>query len=86
MNTNLYEKIVNENGEEVYKPYDITKAKICGKSLEEVMNILNGLDLEKQYDLEMTMKNFHEWVEQYHKEYNERINQVLYKIYGDNNE
>ena len=86
MNTNLYEKIVNENGEEVYKPYDITKIKICDKSLQEVMDILYGLDLEKQYDLEMTMKNFHEWVEKYHKEHNERINQVLYKIYGDNNE
>lgn len=83
MNTNLYEKIVNENGEEIYKPYDITKTTICGKKLEEVVDILQGLDLEKQYDLEMTMKNFREWTKEYHKEHNERINQVLSKMFDE---
>lgn len=31
--------------------------KICGKSLKEVITILQGLDLERTLDIQMTMKN-----------------------------
>lgn len=31
--------------------------KICGKSLNEVITILNGLELEKITNIEMTMEN-----------------------------
>lgn len=79
INTNLYEK-VEENGIETFKPYDIAKMKICGKTLEQVIDILNGLDLEKLYDLEMTMKNFGEWVELY-RESNENIKQILNEMF-----
>lgn len=69
MNTNLYEKLVNEKGEEIYKPYDINKITICGRTLEEVIQILRTLDLEKEYNLKMTMKNLKQWQEMMLKEY-----------------
>ena len=61
MNTNLYEKVVNEKGEEIYKPYDINKTTICGKPLEEVIQILQALDLEKEYQMKLTLENLQKW-------------------------
>ena len=31
--------------------------KICGKSLREVIDILNGLEIERMTDIKMTMEN-----------------------------
>ena len=31
--------------------------KICGKTLDEVVTILNGLDIERMLDIKMTMEN-----------------------------
>ena len=80
MNTNLYEKVVNENGEEIYKPYDITKTTICGRTLQEIMDILGALDLEKEYDLKMTMKNLKQWQEMMYKEQQKEFDKQLYNI------
>ena len=63
INYNLYEKIENEDGTITYKPYDISKTKICGKSIEEIIQILNGLDLEKEYKMTLTMENLGKWCE-----------------------
>lgn len=36
---------------------DINKITINGKSIEEVITILNGLDIERMLDIKMTMEN-----------------------------
>lgn len=82
MNTNLYEKIVNENGEEIYKPYDITKTKICGKPLEEVIQILNGLDLEKEKEMLLTMNNLGEWCEMIKEEIKKEQEEAIKKFFN----
>ena len=61
INYNLYEKIENEDGTITYKPYDISKTTICGRNIEQVIQILNGLDLEKEYEMTLTMGNLDKW-------------------------
>lgn len=63
INNNLYEKMENTDGTIEYKPYDITKITICGRNIEEVIQILNGLDLEKEKELTLTMENLGKWCE-----------------------
>lgn len=36
---------------------ELNNIKICGKSLDEVITILNGLNIERMLDIKMTMKN-----------------------------
>lgn len=76
MNTNLYEKVEDINGNISFKPFDYNNITLFGKSLSEIAEILNCLDLEKQYDMKMTMKNLQEWQKLLEKEFNDK----LYKI------
>lgn len=57
MNKELYEKIENEDGSITYKKYDISKITINGKTIEEIIKILNGLDIERITGIEMTLEN-----------------------------
>ena len=36
---------------------EFNNIKICGKSLDEVIDILNGLEIERMLDIKMTMEN-----------------------------
>lgn len=36
--------------------------RICGKSVDEIVVILNALELERIEDLKMTMSNLDEWI------------------------
>ena len=36
---------------------ELNNIKICGKSLDEIITILNGLDIERMLDIKMTMEN-----------------------------
>ena len=63
INQNLYEKIENTDGTITYKPYDISNVKICGKTIEQIVKILNGLDIEKESKIILTMEN----LEKYYK-------------------
>ena len=36
---------------------EFNNIKICGKSLDEVITILNGLNIERMLDIKMTMEN-----------------------------
>lgn len=36
---------------------EFNNIKICGKSLDEVIDILNGLEIERMTDIKMTMEN-----------------------------
>lgn len=36
---------------------ELNNIKICGKSLDEVITILNGLNIERMLDIKMTMEN-----------------------------
>lgn len=63
INYNLYEKEIDENGVETYKPFDFNNVTICGRKIEQIMQILNGLDLEKENELLLTMENLNKWCE-----------------------
>lgn len=80
MNTNLYEKD-EIDGEITFRPFDISKIKIYGRTVPEIMQILNGLDLEKEKEMTLTMENLGKWIELIKKEIEEAqkeaINQYL---------
>ena len=58
----LYE-IEENNGNINITPYDISNITICGRKLEQVIQILNGLDLEKEKEMLLIMKNLGKWCE-----------------------
>ena len=57
INYNLYERKQTEDGYDYYTPYDIDKITICGKSIDEIITILNALDLERITQIKVTMEN-----------------------------
>ena len=36
---------------------EFSNITICGKTIDEIINILNGLDIERMLDIKMTMEN-----------------------------
>jgi len=60
------------------KEEDIT---ICGKSIKEIVTILNGLELERQLDIKMTMENlsylFKKVMEEQDKKLQENFDRML---------
>lgn len=72
-NYNLYERKETEDGYDYYVPYDIYKTTICGKSLEEIITILKGLDLERITEIKMCMENLIEYRKLIDKEMNDII-------------
>ena len=79
INTNLYEKVEDINGNISFKPFDYNNITICGKSLGEIIDILNCLDLERQCDMKMTMENLQEWQKLLEKEFNDKLYQINIK-------
>ena len=75
-----YRKKEDENGNiifELVKDGDIT---ILGKSLIEVIDILNALDIERITNIKMTMENLKIYQELLEKEYYDSIKNVMSKI------
>lgn len=60
---NYYRMKTNEDDEIVFRKVKEEDIKICGKTVEEVMRILKGLEFERLTQIEMTMKN----LERYYK-------------------
>lgn len=72
-NYNLYERKETEDGYDYYVPYDIEKTTICGKSINEVITILGGLELERITEIKMCMENLTKYKEIIDKEMQEII-------------
>lgn len=60
---NYYRMKTNEDDEVVFQRVKEEDIKICGKTIEEVIRILQGLEFERLTQIEMTMKN----LERYYK-------------------
>lgn len=59
------------------KKSDGKEITICDTPIEEVIKILNGLELERRYDIKMTMENLSKWQEILRKNYEESIKKSL---------
>ena len=57
--------------------------KICGKTLREVISILNGLEAEKITGMELCMENINKYMELILKEQQESLTKALNKRFGD---
>ena len=57
--------------------------KICGKSLREVITIINGLEAEKITGMELCMENINKYMELILKEQQESLTKALNKRFGD---
>ena len=74
-----YVKRTSKNGRVTYKPVDITKMAICGKTIEEIIDILNALNVERIYNIEMTMNNLKQYIKIYQKEQKEMLKEYWNK-------
>jgi len=61
----------------------IQNPTICGKSFDEIVNILTALDIEKQYKIEVTMENLKSLVGIYQAEVEKSIQNAQIKIIDD---
>ena len=60
--------------------------KICGKTLREVITILNGLEAEKITGMELCIENINKYMEIILKEQQESLIKELNEKFGWNNE
>jgi len=71
-----------------HRSIDYEHDTLCGKPIKEVIQLLNGLELEHIYNLEMTMDNLSAWKDLYDKEQAKvilkAINQIKDGINNDN--
>ena len=86
---NLYTKEI-VNGEEVFKPVFWRDLKIRNYSIDEILSILSQLDVERIYDMKLTMSNLELWRKILEEEMNKSIQMAFKKavdeITGDENE
>ncbi len=74
---NYYRQKVDEDGNIVFEKVKEEDIKICGKRIEEVITILDGLDIEKRYQIEMTMENLIKYKEILDAEINKKLEESL---------
>lgn len=72
--------LINEQHEEIE---DLRNPTICGRTIEEIINILTGLDIEKQYKLDVTMENLKSLMGIYQAEVEKSIQNAQIKIVDD---
>lgn len=56
---------------------------ICGRNIDEIVNILMALDIEKQYKIEVTMENLKSLMGIYQSEVEKSIRDAQIKIIDD---
>lgn len=61
----------------------IQNPTICGRSYDEIVNILTALDIEKQYKIEVTMENLKSFMAIYQSEVEKSIQNAQTKIIDD---
>lgn len=61
----------------------IQNPTICGRSFDEIVNILTALDIEKQYKIEVTMENLKSLMGIYQSEVEKSIRDAQIKIIDD---
>lgn len=79
----LYEKITNEDGSITYKPYDIQETTIKGYKIDEIIEILNGLEIERITEIKMVMENlsyiFKKVTDEQNKRFQMRMKEMFVK-------
>lgn len=73
-------KLIEELHEEVE---ELRNPTICGRTVEEIINILTGLDIEKQYKIDVTMENLKSLMGIYQGEVEKSIQNAQIKIVDD---
>ena len=61
----------------------IQNPTICGRNIDEIVNILMALDIEKQYKIEVTMENLKSLMGIYQSEVEKSIQNAQIKIIDD---
>ena len=77
---NYYRIKNNEDDEIVFQRVKEEDITICGKTIEEVIRILKGLDFERVTQIEMTMKNLEKYYEFIRKEQEELIEESFNRL------
>lgn len=70
-------KLIEEQHDEIE---ELKNPIICGRTIEEIINILNGLDLEKETELEVTMENLKSFMAIYQKEVEDSLHNATTEL------
>lgn len=62
---------------------ELRSPTICGRTIEEITNILNGLDLEKETELKVTMDNMKHFMAIYQKEIEDSLRNATTNLVRD---
>ena len=70
-------ELINEQHDEIE---ELRNPTICGRTIDEIVNILNGLDLEKETKLEVTMENLKSFMAIYQKEVEDSLHNATTEL------
>lgn len=75
---NYYRMKTNEDDEIVFEKVKEEDITICGKTINEIVTILNGLDIERITGIKMTMENISDLFDKYREE-QEKITKKIFE-------
>ena len=73
-------ELINKQHDEIE---DLKNPIICGRTIDEIVRILNGLDIEKQYKIDVTMENLYSLIDLYQNEMHKQMQMSFETITKD---
>ena len=73
-------ELINKQHDEIE---DLKNPIICGRTIDEIVKILNGLDIEKQYKIDVTMENLYSLMDLYQNEMHKQMQVSFERITRD---
>jgi len=67
-------EIINSQAKEIEK---LKNPIICGRTINEVINIINAFDIEREYDIKVTMENIYAIMDKLQEEINKNMKIAL---------
>ena len=82
MNIELYKKMEKSDGSITFEPFDIDNVTIYGRSIKEIGQILDGLEVERMAEIKMTMENLSYLFKKINDEQNKMIQMQIKKYFS----
>ncbi len=76
---NYYRQKEDENGNIIFEKIKEEDFTICGKTIEEIITILQGLDFERETQIKMVMGNLQKYVNFIREDENRAIQEAMTK-------
>lgn len=80
---NFYRMKTNEDDEIVFEKVKEEDITICGKTINEIVTILNGLDIERITGIKMAMENLGDLINKYMEAQMEAQEKIMRKTFEE---